>query len=103
MGELWACLSVWYKTKFGSQNLATKLGVFLVIYVMFKKYVQCGSNNDVIKYCVWGIPHNWDMIFEKFGGLPTLVAFQENKLARQEQINYFKYERQQVHWSAPHH
>ena len=27
-------LSVWYKTKFGSQNLATKFGVFLVIYVM---------------------------------------------------------------------
>ena len=28
-------LSVWYKTKFGSQNLATKFGVFLVTYVMF--------------------------------------------------------------------
>ena len=29
-----------------------------------------------------------------------LVAFPENKLARQEQINGFKYERQRVHWSA---
>ena len=28
-------LTVWYKTKFFSQNLATKFGVFLVIYVMF--------------------------------------------------------------------
>ena len=28
-------LAVWYKTKFGSQNLSTKFGVFLVIYVMF--------------------------------------------------------------------
>ena len=37
------------------------------------------------------------MSFGKFGGLPTLVAFPENLLARQEQINGFKYERQQVH------
>ena len=28
----------------------------------------------------------WDMSFGKFGGLPTLVAFPENQLARQEQI-----------------
>ena len=27
--------TVWYKTKFGSQNWTTKFGVFLVIYVMF--------------------------------------------------------------------
>ena len=31
------------------------------------------------------------MSFGKFGGLPTLVAFPENLLARQEQINGFKY------------
>ena len=70
---------------------------------MFEKYVQYESDNDVTKYCGWGIPHNWDISFGNFGGLPTLVAFPENQLPRQEQINYFKYERQRVHWSAPHH
>ena len=73
-------LSVWYKTKFGSQNLATKFGVFFMIYVMFHKYVQCGSSNDGTKYCGCGIPLNWDMSFGKFGGLPTLVAFQKINL-----------------------
>ena len=34
----------------------------------------------------WGIPHNWDMSFGKFGGLPTLEAFPEKWFARQEQI-----------------
>ena len=65
--HVWA---VWYKTKFGSQNLAIKFGVFLVIHMymqcfFFKKHVQCGSNNDVIKYCGWGIHHSWDMSFWK--------------------------------------
>ena len=41
------------------------------------------------------------MIFGKFGGLSSLVAFLENQLARQEQINYFKYEHQRVH-EVPH-
>ena len=27
------------------------------------------------KYCGWGIHQNWDMSFDKFGGLPNLVAF----------------------------
>ena len=40
-----------------------------------------------MKYCGWGILHNWDMSFGKFGWLPTVVAFPENSLARQEQIN----------------
>ena len=31
----------------------------------------------MIKYCGWGIPHNWDMSFGQFGGLPTLVAIQK--------------------------
>ena len=31
-----------------------------------------------MKYCGWGILHNWDMSFGKFGGLPTVVAFPEN-------------------------
>ena len=30
-----ASLAVWYKTKFGSQILATNFGVFFMIYVMF--------------------------------------------------------------------
>ena len=29
--------SVWYKTKFGSQILATNFGVYFMIYVMFSK------------------------------------------------------------------
>ena len=29
--------SVWYKTKIGSQSLATNFGVFFMIYVMFPK------------------------------------------------------------------
>ena len=58
-----------------NQILATKIGVFFVIFVI---YVQCGPNNNVIKYRGWGVPHNWDMSFGKFGGLPTLVAFPEN-------------------------
>ena len=66
--------------------LATSFGVFFV-YVMFSKICSmCRSNNNVIKYCGWEIFHNWDMSFGKFGGLPTLVAFEENQLARQEQI-----------------
>ena len=28
---------VWYKKKFGSQNLATNFGVFFMIYVMFSQ------------------------------------------------------------------
>ena len=32
------------------------------------------------KYCGCGIPLNWDMSFEKFEGLPTLVAFQKINL-----------------------
>ena len=43
------------------------------------------------------------MSFGKFGGLPTLVAFPENWLARQKQMNCFKYECQWVHSSASHH
>ena len=31
-----------------------------------------------MKYCGWGIPHNWDMSFWKIGGLPTLQG--RNKL-----------------------
>ena len=37
-----------------------------------------GSNNNVIKYYGSVIPHDWYMSFEKFGGLPTVVAFWEN-------------------------
>ena len=98
--------TVWYNTKFGSQNFGYQLWCLFVIYVMFPEIFQCGSNNNVIKYCCLGIPHNWDLSFGKFGGLPTVVAFPENQLThvtRQEQINCFKYERQRVHRSVPHH
>ena len=87
-------LPVWYKTKFGSQNFGYQLWcLFCNISNLwcFKKYVQCGSNNNVIKYCDWGIPHNWNISLGKFGGLRNLVPFPENWLARQEQIDCFKY------------
>ena len=31
-----------------------------------------------MKYYGSVIPHDWDVSFEKFGGLPTVVAFSEN-------------------------
>ena len=31
-----------------------------------------------MKYYVSVIPHDWDVSFEKFGGLQTVVAFWEN-------------------------
>ena len=57
--------------------LATKFGVFFVIYTMFKKYVQYESNDNVINIVVQWFPMTWDVSFEKFGGLPTVVAFWE--------------------------
>ena len=57
----------------------------------------------MIKYCGGGIPHNWDMSFGKFGGLPTVITFPENELARQKQIKSFMHDRQRVQRSAPHH
>ena len=33
---------------------------------------------NVMKYYGSVIPHDWYMTFEKFGGLPTVVAFWEN-------------------------
>ena len=36
--------------------VATILVFFFLLYVMFLRHVQCGSNNDLIKYCGWG--HN---------------------------------------------
>ena len=38
------------------------------------------------KYCDSGIPHNWDVSFGKFGGLPTLEGWPENLLARQKHL-----------------
>ena len=58
--------------------LATKFGVFFVIYIIFLKYVQYESNDNVMKNYDSVIPHDWDMRFEKFGGLPTVVALWEN-------------------------
>ena len=44
--------------------LAINFGFFFVIYEIFSymkyfhKYVQCGSKNNVTKYCGWRVPHN---------------------------------------------
>ena len=48
------------------------------MYNFFRKYVQYESNDNVIKYYDSVIPHDWDVSFEKLGGLPTVVAFWEN-------------------------
>ena len=59
--------------------LATKFGVFFVIYNVFQKiYVHYEFDDNVIKYHGSVIPHDWDVNFQKFGGLPTVVAFWEN-------------------------
>ena len=59
--------------------LATNFGVFFVIhskYYVFKIMFDIrGFNNYVIKYYGSTIPHDRDMIFEKFGGLSTVVGF----------------------------
>ena len=60
--------SAWYKTK---------LYIYIIIY-WFQKHVHYESNDNVIKYYGSLIPHNWDMSFETFGELPTVVAFWEN-------------------------
>ena len=71
--------AVWYKTKFGSQNFwLPNWGSFLLYIYNVKKYVQYESNDDVIKYYGSVIPHDWDVSFEKIGGLRTVVAFWEN-------------------------
>ena len=44
----------------------------------FFAYTEYESNNNVIKYHDSVIPHDSDASFEKFGGLPTVVAFWEN-------------------------
>ena len=68
--ETWA---VWYKTKFGSQNFGYQICVIFVICIWcFKKYAQCKSNDNVIKYYDSMI---WHMCIEKSRGLPTVVAF----------------------------
>ena len=74
-------LLVWYKTKFGSQNFGYQLWcLFGDICNVFKNMLNLGLIIIfyLIKYCGWGIPHNWYMSFWKLGGLPTLVAFPEN-------------------------
>ena len=59
--------TVWYKTKFGSQN-----------FWYFQKYVHYESNNNVVKHYGSMIPHDWDVSFEKFRQLSTVVSFWEN-------------------------
>ena len=48
--------------------------VLLPTLVSFEKYLRHKSNNNVITYNGSVIPHDWDMSFEKLGGLPTVVA-----------------------------
>ena len=76
--------------------LATKFVLFFLLHECFQKYVQYESNDNVIKYHGLMIPHDWDVSFEKFGGLPTVVAFWENLLPMQGQINFSKCEPQWV-------
>ena len=45
---------------------------------MFSKYAQYEYNDNVIKYYGSVIPHDWDVSFEKFGGLTTVAAYWEN-------------------------
>ena len=39
---------------------------------------QSSDTCNVIKYYDLVILHDWDVSYEKFGGLPTVVAFWEN-------------------------
>ena len=55
----------------------------------------------MMKYYGSVIPHDWDVSFENFGGLLTVVAFWDNKLARKEQINFSKYDPQWVKCHTP--
>ena len=66
------------KPNLEAKILATNWVSFLLYIWCFKKYVQYESNDNVIKYYGSVIPHDWDVNFEKFGGLPTVVAFWEN-------------------------
>ena len=42
------------------------------------RYIKYESNDNMIKYNGSVITHDWDLSIEKFGGLPTVVAFWEN-------------------------
>ena len=56
--------------------LSTKFGVFFVImFSKILKYDWYESNDNAIKYYGSVIPHDWEVSFEKFGGLPTVVVF----------------------------
>ena len=55
-----------------------------------------GRKVSVNTLCSSVISHDWDVSFEKFGGLPIVVTFWENYLPRQGQINFSKYEPQWV-------
>ena len=78
------------KPKLVAKNLPNNFCFFFVTYLIIfeKKYVQYDSDNNVIKYYGSVIPHNWDMSFQKFGGLSAVVAFWENQLPRQGQISF---------------
>ena len=68
--------------------LATKFGVFFVIHVMFSKYVQYESNDNVIKNYGAVIPHDWDTCFEKIRRATNRGSFLR-KLTSKGGTNYF--------------
>ena len=73
--------------KLVAKILATNFGVLLWNMQCFQKCVQYHSNNNVIKYYGSVLPHDWDMSFEKFRGLPTTSFFR--KWNFQGRTNYF--------------
>ena len=99
MQNILANSTVWYKTKFGCQNFGYQIWcLFCYIYNVFKNMF-----NMSLMIMWWNIMVQWfPMSFEKFGGLPTVVAFGENEFPRQGQINFPKYEPRWVQLSATH-
>ena len=72
-----------WSPKFWLPNL-----VSFLLYICFKEYAQYESNDDVIKYYDSVIWHNWDMCFEKFRGLPTMVALEKSNFQGRYKLTF---------------
>ena len=94
--------TVWYKTKFGSQNFGYQHWGLFANLCNVSEYVQCGSNNNVTRYCGWGIPEQPRYELWKIWRATNFVSF-SRKLTCKAGTNCFKYECQRGHWSAPQH
>ena len=70
--------------------LATKFGVFFVIYIMFSKYVQHEYNDNVIKYYGSVIPHDWDVNFEKIWRATNCGRFLRKLTSKAGTNEFFK-------------